>query len=379
MKFDEIVARAQKLTGLPVPAQDCWREGLTLLMRDHAEHDLLTPRGRDILAARYVKALAARMHVDDYLREHPGLTRARVERPVFILGMPRTGTTMVSYLMDADPDNRSLLKWEAYELAPPAAPGALRSDPRCLAELARDRQLIEHNPSALATHFEAGDGPTECVHLLAQDFKSLMFAVLSTTPRYHDWLLSCDMSSAFAHRKRALQLLQSTNGGRWVLKMPSDALFISALFDAFPDARVIWTHRDPYAAFASSMSMRAQSRTLFNREIDLPFMREHFPRQLALHLSRPLALSRTRPEAFCHVYYDDLLRSPLAELRRIYDWLGDPWTDEAEAGMQRWLASNPQGRFGKHEYALAQWGFDVPALQPYFADYLDAHPRALAP
>ena len=184
---------------------------------------------------------------------------------------------MVSYLMDADPANRSLLKWEAYNVAPPAAPGATRTDPRCVAEKAKDELIIKANPKGVAQHFEAGDGPTECVHLVAQDFKSVMLAVITTVPTYHDWILFCDMASAFAHRKRVLQILQSTNPGRWILKMPSDSLFIRTLFATFPDAKVIWTHRDPYGAFASSMSMRGNSRPAFNTDAGIPYMRERFP------------------------------------------------------------------------------------------------------
>jgi hypothetical protein len=376
MNLDDILTTARQTTGLPEPERDSWREGLEILLRDHATADALSERGWSLLKARYTNMLAARMRVDDYLRQHPQLTEAPVTRPVFILGMPRTGTTMVSYLMDADPANRALLKWEAYEITPPAAPGALRTDPRCLAEKARDEALIKANPQGLATHFEAGDGPTECVHLLAQDFKSLMLAVLSTTPTYHDWILFCDMLSAFAHRKRVLQILQSTNPGRWVLKMPSDSLFIRTLFATFPDAKVIWTHRDPYATFASSMSMRAQSRPIFNKDAGVAYMRERFPLQLACHLARPLEMSRDRPGDIYNLYYDDLIADPLAQMKQVYAWLGDPWTSAAESGMQAWIEANPQGRFGQHRYSLSQWGFTQRELEPYFADYLREHPVA---
>jgi hypothetical protein len=290
--------------------------------------------------------------------------------------MPRTGTTLVSNLFDADPQNRCLLKWEAYNVVPPAAAGELRSDARCLAEKAKDAELIQRNPRGAAQHFEAGDGPTECVHLLAQDFKSLMYAVLSTTPTYHDWLLACDMTSAFAHRKRVYQILQSTNPGRWVLKLPSDALFIRTLFATFPDAKVIWTHRDPYAALASSFSMRSNSQALFNKQADVAYMRERFPLQLALHLTRPLELSRERPADIHHVYYADLVSQPLAQMKKLYSWLGDAWTEAAERKMQAWLDENPQGRFGKHDYNLSQWGFSKEELAPYFSDYLRVHPVA---
>ena len=376
MTLDDILKAARATTELPDPAQDTWREGLEILLRDHAKADVLTERGWGIMKARYTDALASRMRVDDYIRHHPHVTETPVKRPVFILGMPRTGTTMVSYLLDADPANRSLLKWEAYNISPPAAAGQLRTDPRCLAEKAKDEMIIKSNPKGVAQHFEAGDGPTECVHLLAQDFKTMMFAVLSTTPTYHDWILFCDTMSAFAHRKRVLQILQSTNPGRWVLKMPSDSVFIRTLFATFPDAKVIWAHRDPYATLASSMSMRGNSQALFNKDVDSTYMRERFPLQLALHLSRPLEMSRERPNDIYDLYYDDLVADPLAQMKRIYAWLGDPWTDATETGMKAWLSANPQGRFGQHSYSLSRWDLTKQDLEPYFSDYLRVHPVA---
>jgi len=376
MTLDDILNAARQTTGLPDPEHDSWREGLEILLRDHVRADVLTQRGWGLLEKRYTNALATRMRVDDFIRHNPRVAAAPVKRPVFILGMPRTGTTMVSYMMDADLTNRSLLKWESYDITPPAAPGALRTDPRCLAEMANDERIVTANPRGAAQHFEAGDGPTECVHLLAQDFKSLMLAVITTTPTYHDWILFCDMTSAFAHRKRALQILQSTNPGRWVLKMPSDSLFIRSLFATFPDAKVIWTHRDPYATFASSMSMRESSRPIFNTDAGVSYMRERFPLQLALHLARPLEMSRERPRDIYHLYYDDLVADPLAQMKKIYAWLGDAWTDIAESGMKAWIEKNPQGRFGQHRYSLAQWGFTRQDLEPYFSDYLRVHPVA---
>jgi len=376
MIIDEILEAARERTGLPDPDSNSWREGLEILIRDHETTKSLSERGEGMIKSRYVEALASRMQVDEYMRKNPALAGRAIKRPVFILGMPRTGTTMVSYLMDADPANRSLLKWEAYNVAPPAARGSLRTDPRCLAEKAKDELIIKANPKGVAQHFEAGDGPTECVHLVAQDFKSVMLAVITTVPTYHDWILFCDMTPAFAHRKRVLQILQSTNPGRWVLKMPSDALFIRTLFATFPDAKVIWTHRDPYAAFASSMSMRGNSRPAFNKDAGVAYMRERFPLQLALHLARPLEISRERPHDIFHLYYDDLVRDPLTHMRKVYAWLEDEWTAATQTSMQAWLDANPQGRFGKHTYALSEWGFKKKDLEPYFSDYLRVHPVA---
>ena len=377
LTFDDVVAAAREKTGgLAMPDSDTWREGLEILLKDHARLDRLTERGWAIVKNRYVEALAARMQVDQYVRDNPAVLRAPVERPVFILGMPRTGTTMASYMLAADPANRSMLRWEAYNAAPPAAPGALKTDPRCLAEVAKDEMMLKANAKVAAAHFEPGDGPTECVHLVAQDFRSLMLAVITSVPTYHDWILFTDMASAFEHRKRVRQILQSTNPGRWVLKMPSDSLFVRQIFKTFPDAKVIWTHRDPYAAFGSSIAMRGASRPMFEIDEGREYMRERFPLQLALHLSRPLEVSAERPHDVHHLYYDDLVADPLAQMKKIYAWLGDDWTAAAEGGMQRWLRDNPQNKHGKHSYMLAEWGFSRKDLEPYVSDYLRAHPVA---
>jgi hypothetical protein len=376
LTFDDVVTAAREKSGAPDPDTDSWREGLEILLRDHAKADCLTERGWSIMKNRYVEALAARMQVDEYIRKNPAVVQAPVERPVFILGMPRTGTTVLSYMMASDPANRSMLRWEAYNGGAPAAPGALKTDPRCLAELAKDEAMLKANPAIGAAHWEPGDGPTECVHLVAQDFRSLMLAVLSVTPTYHDYMMFCDMTTAFEHRKRVLQCLQSTNGGRWILKMPSDALFIRQIFKTFPDAKIIWTHRDPYATFASSVNMRGKSRLIFNKDSGLDYMHTYFPLQLANHVARPLEVSRERPGDIYHLYYDDMIADPLAAVKKIYAWLGDEWTDAAQSAMQAWLAENPQGRHGVHKYSLAEWGFTKQDLEPYFADYLRVHPVA---
>jgi hypothetical protein len=370
---DVVEAARIKTGGLPDPDIDSWREGLEILISDHAREDRLTERGWGIIKNRYVEALSTRMKVDQYIRENPAIALAPITRPVFILGMPRTGTTLVSYLLNADPDNRSILRWEAYNVTPPAAHGALQSDPRCLAELAKDAGMLKANPITAAAHWEPGNGPTECVHLVAQDFRSLMFAAITTVPTYHDWILFTDMATAFAHRKRVLQILQHTNPGRWILKMPSDSLFIRQLFKTFPDAKVIWAHRDPYAAFASSISMRGGSRPIFEKDQGREYMRQRFPLQLAMHLTRPLEMSVERPGDIYHMYYDELLHDPLGQIEQVYRWLGDEWTEAAQRGMQRWLDENPQNKLGKHSYSLEDWGFTHDDLAPYFHDYLQVH------
>ena len=116
---------------------------------------------------------------------------------------------------------------------------------------------------------------------------------------------------------------------------------------------MIWTHRDPYAALASSFGMRGLSRPFSEIDAGAEYMRRHFPLQFAFHLSRPLEVSQERPDDFYHLYYDTLIADPLAEMRRVYQWLGYEWTGEAETGMRGWLTDNPQNKHGKHTYSFA--------------------------
>jgi hypothetical protein len=361
---------------LPDPDVDSWQEGLEMLVYDHNRQGLLSERGEAIMTRRYVEALACRMEVDEFLRRAPAIAQTPIVQPVFILGIVRSGTTLTSHLMGADPANRSLLRWEAYNVVPPAAPGTLKTDPRCIAERKVDEAIIKNNPQGAAMHFEPADGPTECVNMLAQDFRSMMFTAMTSVPTYADWILFCDQTTSYAHRKRVFQILQTTNPGRWVLKMPSDSVFIPYIFKIFPDARVIWTHRDPFAASASSFSMRSHARPMFQTDIDLPYMRCKWPVQLGLHTRRPMELARERGDAIFNLYYDDMIADPLAQMRKIYAWLGWEWNAATEEGMQGWLSENPQGRFGSHSYSLAKWGLTRKDLEPYFADYLRVYPVA---
>jgi len=122
--------------------------------------------------------------------------------------------------------------------------------------------------------------------------------------------------------------------------------------------------------------MCGKSRLIFNKHMDIDYMRCKWPLQLSLQLRRRLELARERPGDICHLYYDDMMADPIAQMKRVYAWLGDEWTEAAERGMRNWLEQNPQGRFGKHSYSLAEWGFTRAELEPCFADYLKVHPVA---
>jgi hypothetical protein len=169
-------------------------------------------------------------------------------------------------------------------------------------------------------------------------------------------------------------VLQSTAPGNWSLKMPSHSVHIEALLKVFPDARLIWAHRDPYKATGSLCNLwRLPQSLVMNTELlDQTDMGRLAMWQMRYHVERPLrARDRIGDERFFHMYYHEMMRDPMGVMRRIYDWADEPLTAETEGRMRNWLAEHPQDRFALNAYRLDEYGLSVEALEPIFAEYLD--------
>jgi hypothetical protein len=317
------------------------------------------------------------MQVHAYIQAHTEVLDEPVQRPLFVLGMPRTGTTVISYLLDQDPTRRSLLHWQCVHPIPPASTETLRTDPRCLALLDEQRNILEFVKQAKMAlpHWEDADGPTEDMFIHNQDFKGLSWDSFLPTDRYARWLFDeTDMSSTYEYQKRYLQVLQSKAPGTWSLKMPSHSVHIEALLKVFPDARLIWAHRDPYKATGSLCNLwRLPQSLVMNTELlDQADMGRAATWQMRYHVDRPLrARDRIGDDRFFHMYYHEMMRDPMDVMRRIYEWADEPLTAETEARMRNWLAEHPQDLFALNTYSLDQYGLTVEQLKPVFAEYLD--------
>jgi hypothetical protein len=373
---DDIFTLAAKRTGLTEIDSDSWRDGLTVMFDDLNTSAAFTPSGRERVLDDATNALGRRMQVHAYIQAHPEVLDAPVERPLFVLGMPRTGTTVISYLLDQDPARRSLLHWQCVHPIPPASTETLRTDPRCVALLEEQRRILEFVKQAKMPlpHWEDADGPTEDMFIHNQDFKGLSWDSFLPTDRYARWLFDeADMSSTYEYQKRYLQVLQSTAPGTWSLKMPSHSVHIEALLKVFPDARLIWAHRDPYKATGSLCNLwRLPQQLVMNTELlDQTEMGRAAMWQMQYHVERPLrARDRIGDDRFFHMYYHEMMRDPMDVMRRIYDWADEPLTAETETRMRNWLVDHPQDLFALNTYSLDQYGLSVEQLEPIFAEYL---------
>jgi hypothetical protein len=374
-EVERLVTRACERAGLDDFGGDSWREGLTLLVQTVDSAPGVGEGGRDFVYGQFVDALWNRLRVVDYLKQHPEVATERIERPLVVLGLPRTGTSLASYLLDQDPDRRSLLTWEAENSVPPASPDTLRTDPRCLKKKAELDALAEGLKAANIpmVHWDEADGPTECMFVQNQDFKAYLWEAFMPTSAYADWLLDADMTSTYAYERSVLQLLQSRAPGAWSLKMPSHAVHIETLLSTFPDARIVWAHRDPFKATASFLRLNYLSRAVLGADIDVTDVVSNVVRQLQAHVARPLqARQRVGDDRFFDLHYAALMRDPIGVMRSLYEWAGDELTPSTEDAMRKWLERNPQDRFGVQPYSLDGSGVTIADLEPVFDQYLSA-------
>lgn len=371
--LDSLATMARERAGLEDLGDDSWREGLQLMVDIVESTPGVAEEGRATTYRQVVEALFNRLRVVDHVKHHPEVVDERIERPLVILGLPRTGTTVASYLLDQDPRRRSLLNWEAADSIPPPTTDTLRSDPRCLARKTEIDELARALEAAQfpIPHWEEADGPTECTFLHNQDFKAFYWEAFMPTTAYADWLLTTDLASAYAYERTVLQILQSRAPGTWSLKMPSHAVHIEALLAAFPDVRIVWAHRDPYKVVGSYLSMTQLSRAQLLPDPDMAAFAPSAVEVLRAHVDRPLAARRRLGDGrFYDLHYGALLRDPIGEIRRLYEWAGDQLTSATERAMRGWLERNPQDRFGRRSYSLDAYGLSVADLRPAFDEYV---------
>ncbi len=369
----ELIEQAQQETCLDTFDSESYREGLDILisdLNDESPADQFVQRNRNDI----VSALATRLRITNYLRQRPELLARPIERPIFVFGIPRTGTTLLSNLLAADPAHRSPLMWEIDEPIPPPTTATLFNDPRALAKLKVERELLEAIPEAGKYYRMSAIYPNECMFFMLHDFKALLWEGRGKLRNYRDWLYETDMTSTCQYHKRFLQLLQADAPGTWNLKMPSHALWLTTVLKVYPDARLVWTHRDPLTATGSFCSLMSLSHFASTNVAHPGWLAENYTWQSIEHANRIMdAREQLGHERIIDVHYADLVREPIKTMRYLYQAMGDEFTAETEAGMNAWLNDNAQDKFGRHEYKLKQFGLEVDTVRSRFERYLSAY------
>lgn len=371
MEVETIIANARAATGLEDLGDPTQLEGLPVLVKASNEEARLSTRGAAMWEQSITSYLANRMKVVDYAKAHPELLEAPVEKPTFVFGLPRTGTTMTINLLSADPARRCYRRFEALDSMPPAAPD-YKSDPRYLAELAKGEMAMKYMPQIAAIHWEDADSPSEDQYAMAQSFCSQIYDSQVNIPSYREWFFGADYVPAFRFQKQILQLLQQNVGGKWTLKNPWHPLFLDALTTVYPDAELVMTHRDPVEVVGSACSLLKAVRPIYTEDMKLGEIAECLLATFDHMIARQNAFRDTHGEdAIFDIQYAAQIADPLGTMRALYDRFGTPLTADAQAGMQAMMDYNPQNKHGKHSYTLEEFGLSAKWVRDHFKDYTE--------
>jgi hypothetical protein len=375
MRPDEVIAEAVAATGLDDFGGDGFREGLEVYCDAVAGEAQLNDLGTIAVRGNVVGTLANRLKVVDWRKQHPEVADEVIDAPLVVIGMFRAGTTLLSRLLDKDPANRALLGWESADSAPPPTPADHRQGPRLDAVRAGQEMLASINPKINTVHHEEAGEATECLSILGQEFKSLVWEAVTNVPSYATWLYDADVLAAYEHHKRVLQVLQSGGvRGRWTLKTPGHAIALDALTAVYPDARLVLLHRDPVVLAASVCSLITTLSGTFSDADHTAYIAEHWPALLELSIERIDAFRDANPQhPIVDVQYADLVRDPVHTVAKIYEATGSTLSEVAAQGMADHVAANPKGKFGTHRYDLAEFGLDAGEVAERFQGYVERY------
>lgn len=366
-----LLAEAERRTGLSDWGDDRFREGLRILVEAFEEQGSAHTFGRIFFREYCLRALTNRLKTTDDLKRHPEILEVPIPRPLFITGLPRSGTTFLHRLMCEDPAARPLFFWETLEPSPPPRAETSQTDPRIERARKAVRMVDALAPKVRAAHAFDADTPEECNSLFAQGFMAGISGFLFDVPKYVEWLDEQDLHASYRDLRRHLQHLSwRWPGNPWLLKAPAHLFGLDSLLEAFPDACIVQTHRNPLQVLPSLCRLSAAFRGIVSDRVDLRRLGDQYTEAMVRGTDRAMrARASADPARFFDVSYSALIADPIGQVRRVREYFGYPYDDALEARMTRWLAENPQHKHGVHRYSLDEFGLDPNAVNERFAAY----------
>lgn len=374
-----ILDEARRRTGLSDFGPDDFRERLELWCRAAEEDESASAVGRVGVYHDLLRYATSRLRVEDFAARHPEALEVEIDRPIVIVGLPRSGTTHLLNLVAADTRLRSLPYWESLEPIPlpGEAPGADGVDPRlarCRASYARTAPLLPH---LKAMHDMAPEHVHEEIELQAIDFSSYVLEWVAHVPRLRDAYLARDQRPSYAYMKKVLRILTFLRGPRrWVLKSPQHLEQLVPLVETFPDATFAVTARDPVSVVASTLTMLAYGARLRCKRVDLDRIATYWIDRIETLLRRCVRDREALPPSqSLDVPFHELMADDLAMVERIYELAGHPMTAGARRRLTAYAAENRRGKHGRVAYDLrGDFGIDPAALRKRFDFYFERFP-----
>lgn len=368
--YDDIVAAAERTTGMSDLGGTEHEEGLRILVEDlNSPEAGLTGKGNYFQRSEVKSALVGRLLTQAQFNQRPEHADVPIERPIFVMGLPRTGTTALHRLLHADPRAQGLEMWITQYPQPRPPRETWESDPIFTAMQQAFSAHHVAQPEYLGIHYMDATSVEECWRLLRQTGKSNSYESLANVPRYTEWLATQDWTDAYARHRKNLQLIGLNDPEkRWVLKNPSHMSALDALMTIYPDALIVYTHRDPVTCIASSCSLSAETtaghsttfvgETIGRTQLDLWSRAYH-----AFHEARP----RYDESQFVDVAFSDLVKDPLGVTRGIYERFDLEWSPETQAAIEEIDRESKQGAARpSHTYRLEDYGLTEDEVRSRF-------------
>jgi hypothetical protein len=371
--IDTLIAQACELAGSDDFGEpDGWRDDLALLTDGLVNESHLSDLGVEIAVMDLVGPLVNRLRITQWRKENPAIAAAPIEQPIFIVGQPRTGTTILFDLLAQDPDLRPPLTWEVDAPWPVPQPETYDSDPR-IAQIQANLEMSEQIVPGLLSHHPMGAlMPQEDVRIWAGQFCSMIFPVQYRLPSYSRWLLyDADHRNAYRYHRIFLQHLQSGIGGQWLLKSPAHLWQLDTLVSEYPDAVIVQTHRDPLNVISSIASLTDHVRRMASDHRDIAECARQCCEEIVVGLDRSMKVRDSgvlAPGQLVDVQFADFIRDPFTTVRGVYDALGRELTPVAEQRMRDHLAAHP-GNGGGTRYTWSDTGLHAEAVREQVAAY----------
>ncbi len=370
LDVDSVLRTARRKTGLENWGDDAFVD-LTRRLFRYADAARVTRLGEIALRQTSFAAVCNRLRIEEYIRCHPEVEDIPIERPVFIIGFPRTGTTLLQNLLSLESGSRALQFWELYSPVP------IHDDPevdrRKRLRKARDVLMVAKTvaPEMPIVHDIKTTTPEEDWVLMANTGAVMNNDLANGVLRWGDYLMRYDMTGPYREFRRMLQVLAHWKPTRrFVLKCPEHLWFLDDLLEVFPDACIVWPHRDPVSCIASYSSMISLTRRAWYGRIHAEYIGEHVTDRFETGVTRGMAVrDRVGEERFFDVNFDQLSRDPGKAVRDIRAHFGIPHGEDDDRQIREWLAQPREDKPGKHVYSAAQWGLEVPEIYERFEPY----------
>jgi hypothetical protein len=350
-------------------------EGLERFVRSLRDDAYLNVVGQHIAKARALGHTVNRLNYIGDRKQYSAIAEQKIVKPVFIIGLGRTGSTILHDILAQDPANRAPLTWEITYPSPPPQTATFETDPRIAQTEAGFPPMDFRREKFKAMHPMGARLSQECVVMMGDTMSTPLFHNQFRVPTYQDWVDTADRSHVYAFHKQQLQHLQSGHKlDRWVLKTGAHMWGLDHLLETYPDARIVFTHRDPVKSLTSYASLTALVREMGSDHVDKFEVAEDWNARLTAKLQRAVAIRAAKdyPQAvFYDMKFSDFVRDQFGVVEQIYEAFDLPMSGEGADRMKWFIADNPQGKHGIHRYEAHEYGIDPAVVRAQFRPYIE--------